>query len=129
MTKGDIEAVVEIAEAFPTKVFPEAVGIKYPDPKVLIDFGAIVFNAIGPDNDLRTRSMARNKDVMPLDSRALLARAADDGRNRRDHLRSRRCGRNLRARGGNAGAIVVIGRRGHDGDGNRQCTVVLIGPH
>lgn len=63
--KGEIEAVVEIAEAFPTKVFPEAVGIKDPDPKMLIEFGSIVFNAVGPDNELRNRAMARNKVVMP----------------------------------------------------------------
>lgn len=66
LAKGEeIEAVVEIAEAFPTKVFPEAVGIKEPDPKMLIEFGSIVFNAVGPDNDLRNRAMARNKVVMP----------------------------------------------------------------
>lgn len=65
VAKGEIEAVVEIAEAFPTKVFPVAVGIKNPDSKMLIEFGSIVFNAIGPENDLRNRAMARNKDVMP----------------------------------------------------------------
>ncbi len=63
--KREIEAVEAIAEAFPTKVFPEAVGIKNPDAKMLIAFGSIVFNAIGPDNELRTRGMEMNKTVMP----------------------------------------------------------------
>lgn len=62
---GEIETVADIAEAFPTRVFPKAVGIKDPDSKMLVAFGSIVFNAIGPENDLRTRSMARNKTVMP----------------------------------------------------------------
>lgn len=57
--KDDCEAVVEIAEAFPTKVFPEAVGVKDPDPRMLIDFGAIQFNAIGPDNLLRADGFAK----------------------------------------------------------------------
>ena len=65
VAKGEIEAVTDIAEAFPTKVFPEAVGIKNPDARLLVEFGSIVFNAIGPENDLRNRAMARNKDVMP----------------------------------------------------------------
>ena len=64
IAKGDFEAVVEIAEAFPSKVFPEAVGIKDPDPRMLIDFGAIQFNAIGPDNALRARGFAGMKPVM-----------------------------------------------------------------
>ncbi|MEZ5726725.1 MAG: cytochrome P450 [Burkholderiaceae bacterium] len=65
VAKGEIEAVTDIAEAFPTKVFPEAVGIKDPDAKMLVEFGSIVFNAIGPENELRNRAMARNKVVMP----------------------------------------------------------------
>lgn len=56
--KGRIEAVSELAEAFPTRVFPKAVGIKYPDTRILIDYGAMAFNAIGPDNSLRQASMA-----------------------------------------------------------------------
>ncbi|GAA6190025.1 cytochrome P450 [Litorivita sp. NS0012-18] len=64
LTKGDFEAVVDIAEAFPSKVFPEAVGIKDPDPRMLIDFGAIQFNAIGPDNALRAKGFAGMKPVM-----------------------------------------------------------------
>ncbi|MEZ5652836.1 MAG: cytochrome P450 [Burkholderiaceae bacterium] len=52
-----IEAVADLAEAFPTQVFPKAVGIKDPDARMLVDYGAMVFNAIGPDNALRRNSM------------------------------------------------------------------------
>lgn len=65
ITTGEIDAVSAIAEAFPTEVFPKAVGIRDPDPAMLIAFGAIVFNAIGPDNALRKAALAQNADVMP----------------------------------------------------------------
>jgi cytochrome P450 len=63
--KGEIEGVAELAEAFPTKVFPQAVGLKKPDARKLIDYGAMAFNAIGPDNDLRRRIMARAPEIVP----------------------------------------------------------------
>ncbi|NNE53742.1 MAG: cytochrome P450 [Sulfitobacter sp.] len=80
LAKEEIEAVTDIAEAFPTKVFPQAVGIKEPDARMLVEFGAIVFNAIGPDNDLRNRAMARNKDIMPwILDRCSRAQLTSDG--------------------------------------------------
>jgi len=65
VANGEIEAVAELAEAFPTKVFPQAVGIKLPDRRKLIDYGAMVFNAIGPDNDRRKASMGRAAQIVP----------------------------------------------------------------
>ncbi len=65
VARGEVEAVAEIAEAFPTKVFPRAVGIKEPDTRKLIDYGAMVFNAIGPDNALRRAGMAKAQDIAP----------------------------------------------------------------
>ncbi len=63
-TQGTIEAVRELAEAFPTRVFPKAVGIKQPNTRMLIDYGAMAFNAIGPDNDLRRASMANALEII-----------------------------------------------------------------
>lgn len=74
MAKGAFEAVVEIAEAFPSKVFPEAVGVKDPDPRMLIDFGAIQFNAIGPDNALRAEGFAKMGPIIEW----LLSRCSRD---------------------------------------------------
>lgn len=80
VAQGRIEAVVDIAEAFPTKVFPEAVGIKNPDARMLTQFGSIVFNAIGPENARRNAAMARNKDVMPwILDRCSRAQLSPDG--------------------------------------------------
>ena len=65
LASGEIEAVEALAEAFPTRVFPKAVGIKAPDRRKLIDYGAMVFNAIGPDNRLRQNSMQNAADIVP----------------------------------------------------------------
>lgn len=63
--RDHIDAVADLAEAFPTSVFPRAVGIKAPDARKLVDYGAMVFNAIGPDNGLRRRIMARAPEIVP----------------------------------------------------------------
>ncbi|MHA6264560.1 cytochrome P450 [Arenibacterium sp. CAU 1754] len=63
--KGEIDAVTDLAEAFPTSVFPKAVGIKAPDARKLIDYGAMVFNAIGPDNALRQKIMGMGPEIVP----------------------------------------------------------------
>lgn len=77
---GAIEAVTELAEAFPTQVFPRAVGIREPDPRRLIDYGAMVFNAVGPDNALRARAMARAGDIVPwITERCGRAMLSEDG--------------------------------------------------
>lgn len=65
LAKGRIEAVADLAEAFPTTVFPRAVGMTDSDPRRLVDYGAIVFNAMGPDNALRRDAMARQADIVP----------------------------------------------------------------
>ncbi len=65
LEKGEIEAVTELAEIFPTTVFPIAVGMKDVDVRHLVDYGAMVFNALGPDNDLRERAMARAGEIVP----------------------------------------------------------------
>jgi 4-methoxybenzoate monooxygenase (O-demethylating) len=65
LEKGTFEAVVDLAEAFPTNVFPRAVGLSDPDPRKLVDYGAMVFNALGPDNDLRRTAMAMGGDIVP----------------------------------------------------------------
>ena len=63
--KGTFEAVEELAETYPTTVFPDAVGLQEIDRRRLIDYGDMVFNAIGPDNELRRAAMAKGTDVVP----------------------------------------------------------------
>ncbi|MEE8465104.1 MAG: cytochrome P450 [Dehalococcoidia bacterium] len=65
LEKGSFEAVEELAETFPTTVFPDAVGLRESDRRRLIDYGEMVFSAIGPDNELRRNAMAKGPDVIP----------------------------------------------------------------
>ncbi len=65
MKGGPIEAVEALAETFPTRVFPNAVGLRQADRRKLVDYGAMVFNALGPDNDLRRNSMAMAPEIVP----------------------------------------------------------------
>ena len=55
VAKGSFDAVPELAEFYPTTVFPAAVGLQEIDTRRLLDYGAIIFNALGPDNELRRR--------------------------------------------------------------------------
>lgn len=80
LAEGEIEAVTAIAEAFPTRVFPRAVGIKEPDARKLVDYGAMVFNAVGPDNQLRQRIMAKAPDIVPwINEQCDRSRLTEDG--------------------------------------------------
>ncbi|NVO25653.1 cytochrome P450 [Donghicola mangrovi] len=63
--QGSIEAVADLAEAFPTTVFPKAVGMKDVNPRYLVDYGAMVFNAVGPDNQLRRDAMSHAGEIVP----------------------------------------------------------------
>lgn len=63
--KESLEAVADLAEAFPARVFPEAVGLAEADRRRLLDYAAMVFNAIGPDNGIRRAAMAKAADVVP----------------------------------------------------------------
>ncbi|MCH8893285.1 MAG: cytochrome P450 [Chloroflexi bacterium] len=65
LEKGTFEAVEELAETYPTTVFPDAVGLRETDRRRLVDYGEMVFNAIGPDNELRRNAMAKGPDVVP----------------------------------------------------------------
>jgi 4-methoxybenzoate monooxygenase (O-demethylating) len=62
---GPFEAVADLAEVFPTSVFPAAVGMNETDRRKLVDYGAMVFNAIGPDNALRRNAMAMGPQIVP----------------------------------------------------------------
>lgn len=60
---GEIEAITDLAEAYPVSIFSEAVGMVDVHARHLVDYGAIVFNAVGPDNALRRAAMARVPEV------------------------------------------------------------------
>ena len=65
VNQDSFELVEELAEAFPTKVFPKALGMKSTDSRRLVDYGAMVFNGTGPDNQLRRDAMSKAADIVP----------------------------------------------------------------
>jgi len=48
---GEIDGSRDLAVAYPLKVFPDAVGLAPDGRETLLDYGNIVFNAIGPHKD------------------------------------------------------------------------------
>ncbi len=60
---GSFDAVKQLAEAYPVKVFPDAVGIAPEGRENLLPYGSMVFNAFGPRNKLFEEAMA-NADAV-----------------------------------------------------------------
>jgi cytochrome P450 len=73
----EFDGVADLAEAYPLKVFPDAVGISERGRENLLPYGSMVFNSFGPRNDLFDRAMANAGPVrdwiMSKCSRAALA--------------------------------------------------------
>jgi 4-methoxybenzoate monooxygenase (O-demethylating) len=73
----EFDGVADLAEAYPLKVFPDAVGISGEGRENLLPYGSMVFNSFGPRNDLFNAAMANAGPVrdwiMSKCSRAALA--------------------------------------------------------
>jgi 4-methoxybenzoate monooxygenase (O-demethylating) len=54
-----IDAIPELAEAFPLSVFPDAVGLPRVGREHLLPYASLAFNAFGPPNELRRRALER----------------------------------------------------------------------
>jgi 4-methoxybenzoate monooxygenase (O-demethylating) len=52
------DGVADLAEAYPLRVFPNAVGISDEGRENLLPYGSMVFNSFGPRNDLFNAAMA-----------------------------------------------------------------------
>jgi hypothetical protein len=52
LEKGEIDAIPELAEAYPLAVFPEAMGMPEENRRHLLPWGNMVFNSFGPRNAL-----------------------------------------------------------------------------
>jgi len=61
--KREFDGVADLAEAFPLKVFPDAVGIAGEGRENLMRYGNMVFNSFGPRNDLFERAMENAASV------------------------------------------------------------------
>ena len=73
----EFDGIRDLAEAYPLKVFPDAVGISEEGRENLLPYGSMVFNSFGPRNDLFNHAMANAGPVrdwiMSKCSRAALA--------------------------------------------------------
>jgi cytochrome P450 len=54
----EFDGIADLAEAYPLKVFPNAVGISDEGRENLLPYGNMVFNSFGPRNDLFNAAMA-----------------------------------------------------------------------
>jgi len=64
VARGEIDAIGELAEAFPIGVFPDAVGLRPDGRENLLPYGNMAFNAFGPRNDLFEASFADAQKVV-----------------------------------------------------------------
>jgi 4-methoxybenzoate monooxygenase (O-demethylating) len=55
--RREFDGIADLAEAFPLKVFPDAVGIADEGRENLMQYGSMVFNSFGPRNDLFEKAM------------------------------------------------------------------------
>ncbi|GAB2462254.1 cytochrome P450 [Xylanimonas ulmi] len=63
VARGTFDAVTDLAEAFPLRVFPDAVGVRREGRENLLPYGDHLFNAFGPPNHLVERGKARIAEV------------------------------------------------------------------
>jgi len=58
VARREFDGIADLAEAYPLKVFPDAVGISEDGRENLLPYGSMVFNGFGPRNDLFQAAMA-----------------------------------------------------------------------
>lgn len=59
LQKGDIDVILELATAYPLRVFPDAVGMTKKNMEDLLVYWDLVFHTFGPKNKLFQQSAAR----------------------------------------------------------------------
>jgi cytochrome P450 len=62
--RGTFDGVRDLAEAYPLKVFPDALGLPAGGRDNLLTYGQMVFNGFGPRNALFENSLANAKPVL-----------------------------------------------------------------
>src|SRR4051812_993922 len=76
LDKGTFDAMCDLAEAYPMKVFPDAVGIRPDGREKLLAWSTFVFNSFGPDNEqlatTRQAGLAAQSWIMECCARSAL---------------------------------------------------------
>jgi 4-methoxybenzoate monooxygenase (O-demethylating) len=62
--QGEFDGVRDLAEVYPVKVFPDALGLPPGDRENLLPYGRMVFNGFGPRNAHFEEAMANAKPVL-----------------------------------------------------------------
>jgi len=65
VARGRVDAVKDVAEAYPLSVFPKAIGLGSDGLENLLPYGAMVFNGFGPRNAHFNAAMAAAAKVVP----------------------------------------------------------------
>lgn len=65
VARRQIDAIADIAEAYPLSVFPQAIGLGHEGLENLLPYGAMVFNGFGPRNAHFEAVMAEAAKVVP----------------------------------------------------------------
>ena len=65
IARGRVDAVKDVAEAYPLSVFPKAIGLGSEGLENLLPYGAMVFNGFGPRNAHFNAAMAAAAKVVP----------------------------------------------------------------
>lgn len=63
VAKGAFDAIVELCEYYPVKVFPDALGLSSEGRENLLPYGSMVFNSFGPRNELTEKAFAKADQV------------------------------------------------------------------
>lgn len=61
--RSQFDGIKDVAEPYPLKVFPDAVGLRPDGRENLLPYGSMVFNAFGADNEIRARSFEQGEKV------------------------------------------------------------------
>jgi cytochrome P450 len=65
VAKGEFDGCTELAEAFPLRVFPDAIGMRTENRDKLLPYGDMVFNSFGPANELFQAAAVRAEEAFP----------------------------------------------------------------
>jgi cytochrome P450 len=110
----EFDAVSTLAEAFPLRVFPDAVGIGKDGREHLLPYGDHLFNAFGPPNDLAARGAPRVAELSAwVNARCAREMLTGDGLGARIWARRRPRGHHSRAGAPGRPLPAVRGRRHH----------------
>jgi len=62
--RGSFDAIADLAEAYPLRVFPDAMGMPRDNRHFLLPYGNMVFNAFGPRNEFFEQGVADAEPVL-----------------------------------------------------------------